>query len=382
MDFALNDEQEMIRDLARKFAHEVIAPSAAKFDHKAEFPADIVKQARELGLMNVSVPEEFGGTGGSVLDLILVAEQLGWGCSGIGLAILVNNLAADPINIAANDEQRKKYFGLLAEGFGAYALTEPQAGSDAGAIRTRAEKHGKEWAISGQKIWISNADVANFFVVFAKTDPEARTRGITAFLVDRDASGLSVGKPLAKMGQKASHACEIFLEDVVVPNGQRLGTENEGFKIAMRVFDRSRPMVGAMATGLAQRAVDEALAYAAERQAFGKPIIEQEGVGFKIADMGMRTEAARLLVREAAWRKDQGLDNTLYSSYAKTYGSDTGMWAATECAQILGGYGYSKEYPAEKLMRDAKVMQIYEGTNEIQRLVMSRQLARRAQSGG
>ncbi len=374
MDFALNEEQGMIHELAHKFAHEVIAPSAAEFDTKAEFPTDIVAQARELGLMNVSVPDEFGGTGGSVLDLILVAEQLGWGCTGIALAILLNNLAADPINIAANEAQRKKYFGMLAEGFGAYALTEPHAGSDAAAIKTRAVRKGKEWAISGQKIWISNASVADFFVVFAKTEPEERARGITAFLVDRDTDGLAVGKPLAKMGQKASPACELFMEDVVVPDSQRLGVENEGFKIAMRVFDRSRPMVGAMATGLAQRALDESVAYATERQAFGRPIIELQAVGFKIAEMGMRTEAARLLTRQAAWRKDHDKNNTLHSSYAKTFGSDTAMWAATEAAQVLGGYGYSKEYPAEKLMRDAKVMQIYEGTNEIQRLVMTRQL--------
>ncbi len=376
MDFALTEEQTMIRDLAEKFAREVIAPNAAEFDEKVQFPKEIVAQARELGLMNVSVPEEFGGTGGSVLDLILVAEQLGWGCTGIGLAILLNNLAADPINVAANEEQRKKYFGMLAEGFGAYALTEPHAGSDAGAIKTRAVKKGREWLISGQKIWISNASVADFFVVFAKTDPAQRSHGLTAFLIDRDCTGLSVGKPLPKMGQKASPACEVFLEDVVVPDSQRLGPENEGFKIAMRVFDRSRPMVGAMATGLAQRALDEAIAYARERQAFGKPIIEQQAIGFKIAEIGMRTEASRLLSRQAAWTKDQGLNNTLLASYAKAFGSDTGMWAATEAAQVLGGYGYSKEYPAEKLMRDAKVMQIYEGTNEIQRLVMSRRLGR------
>lgn len=376
MDFALTDEQNMIRDLAHKFAREVIAPRAAEFDEKAEFPHEIVAQARELGLMNVSVPDDFGGTGGSVLDLILVAEQLAWGCSGIALAILLNNLAADPINIAADESQRKKYFGLLSEGFGAYALTEPHAGSDASAIRTRAQKRGAEWVISGQKIWISNASVADFFVVFAKTDPDQQARGMTAFLIDRDTRGLTVGKPLAKMGQKASPACEIFLEDVVVPDSQRLGRENDGFKIAMRVFDRSRPMVGAMGTGLAQRALDEAVGYATQRQAFGRPIIEQQGVGFKIAEMGMRTEAARLLARQAAWAKDQGLTSTLLASYAKAFGSDTGMWAATEAAQIFGGYGYSKEYPAEKLMRDAKVMQIYEGTNEIQRLVMMRQLSR------
>lgn len=376
MDFALTEEQDMIRDLARKFAREVIAPKAAEVDAKAEFPHDIVAQARELGLMNISVPSEFGGTGGTVLDLVLVAEQLGWGCSGIGLAILLNNLAADPISVAANEEQRKKYFGKLAESFGAYALTEPSAGSDASAIRTRAEKKGKEWVINGQKIWISNASVAEFFVVFAKTDPEQRSRGITAFLIDRDTRGLSVGKPLAKMGQKASPACEIFFEDVVLADTQRLGPENEGFKVAMKVFDRSRPMVGAMATGVAQRALDEAVGYAKERLAFGKPIIEQEGIGFKIAEMGMRTEAARLLARRAAWQKDRGENNTLAASYAKTFGSDTAMWAATEAAQIFGGYGYSKEYPPEKLMRDAKVMQIYEGTNEIQRLIMSRQLSR------
>ncbi|MGH8225828.1 MAG: acyl-CoA dehydrogenase family protein, partial [Gammaproteobacteria bacterium] len=231
-------------------------------------------------------------------------------------------------------------------------------------------------AISGQKIWISNASVADFFVVFAKTEPDERSRGITAFLIDRDSDGLAVGKPLAKMGQKASPACELFLEDVVVPDSQRLGAENEGFKIAMRVFDRSRPMVGAMATGLAQRALDESVAYATERQAFGRPIIELQAVAFKIAEMGMRTEAARLLTRQAAWRKDHGENNTLHSSYAKAFGSDTAMWAATEAAQVLGGYGYSKEYPAEKLMRDAKVMQIYEGTNEIQRVVMARQLSK------
>lgn len=381
MDFALTEEQVMISDLAKKFAHEVIAPNAAEFDASAEFPKDIVEQARELGLMNVSIPDEFGGTGGSVLDLILVAEQLGWGCSGIGLAILLNNLAADPINIAANDEQRKKYFGLLSESFGAYALTEPSAGSDVSGIKTRAERKGKDWVINGQKIWISNASVANFFVVFAKTAPDKGTYGITAFLVDRDVEGVSVGKPLPKMGQKASPACEIFFEDVVVNDAQRLGNENEGFKIAMRVFDRSRPMVGAMATGLAQRALDEALRYATERQAFGKPVIEQQGVGFKISNMGMRTQAARLLARQAAWTKDHGDNNTLLASYAKAYGSDTGMWAATEATQILGGYGYSKEYPTEKLMRDAKVMQIYEGTNEIQRLVMQRQLAKNLGNG-
>ncbi len=376
MDFALTEEQEMIRDLARKFAREVIAPKAAEVDAKAEFPHDIVSQARELGLMNINVPDEFGGTGGTVLDLILVAEQLGWGCSGIGLAILLNNLASDPINVAANEAQRKKYFGKLAEGFGAYALTEPGAGSDASAIKTRAEKKGKEWVINGQKIWISNASVAEFFVVFAKTDPAQRSHGITAFLIDRGTRGLSVGKPLAKMGQKASPACEIFFEDVVLADSQRLGPENEGFKIAMKVFDRSRPMVGAMATGVAQRALDEAVGYAKERLAFGKPIIEQEGIGFKIAEMGMRAEAARLLSRRAAWLKDRGENNTLAASYAKAFGSDTAMWAATEAAQIFGGYGYSKEYPPEKLMRDAKVMQIYEGTNEIQRLIMSRRLSR------
>lgn len=376
MDFALTEEQEMTRDLARKFAQEVIAPKAAEFDEKAEFPREIVEQARELGLMNVSVPEGYGGTGGSVLDLILVAEQLAWGCTGIALSILLNNLAADPINVAADDRQREKYFSKLANGFGAYALTEPSAGSDAAAIRTRAEKKGSDWVLNGQKIWISNATVADFFVVFANTDPTQRSKGITAFLIDQGTDGLEVGNPLPKMGQKASPACEVFLHDVVVQDSQRLGPVNEGFKIAMKVFDRSRPMVGAMGTGLSQRALDESVAYAKERRAFGKPIVEQQAVAFKIAEMGLRSQAARHLVYHAAWLKDQGERNTLAASYAKTFGGDTAMWAATEAAQIFGGYGYSKEYPAEKLMRDAKVLQIYEGTNEIQRVVISRQLTR------
>lgn len=376
MDFALTEEQEMTRELAQKFAHEVIAPKAAEFDEKAQFPKEIVEQARELGLMNVSVPEEFGGTGGSVFDLILVAEQLAWGCTGIALSILLNNLAADPINVAADERQREKYFSMLAKGFGAYALTEPSAGSDAAAIRTRAEKKGADWVLNGQKIWISNATVADFFVVFASTDPTQRSKGITAFVIDRGTEGLEVGNPLPKMGQKASPACEVFLREVVVSDSQRLGPMNEGFKIAMRVFDRSRPMVGAMGTGLTQRALDESVAYAKERHAFGKPIVEQQAVAFKIAEMGMRSQAARHLAYHAAWLKDHGQRNTLAASYAKTFGGDTAMWAATEAAQIFGGYGYSKEYPAEKLMRDAKVLQIYEGTNEIQRVIISRQLAR------
>lgn len=376
MHLKLTEEQVMIQDLARKFSREVIAPSAAEYDKLAEFPKDIVEQARELGLMNVSIPDKFGGTGGSVLDLMLVAEELAWGCAGIALAILLNNLAADPINIAATDKQKEKYFGYLSEGFGAYALTEPQAGSDAAGIRTRAEKVGDEWIINGQKIWISNASVARFFVVFAKTDHEKGSHGITAFLVERELEGVTVGNPLDKMGQKASPACEVFFEDVRVPDGDRLGPVDEGFKIAMKVFDRSRPMVGALSVGVSQRALDESITYANERYAFGTPLIEKQGVSFKVADMGMRTEAARLLTHKAAWLKDQGENNTLHSSYAKAFASDTAMWAATEAAQILGGYGYSKEYPAEKLMRDAKVLQIYEGTNEIQRIVISRRLSR------
>ncbi|MEQ9619275.1 MAG: acyl-CoA dehydrogenase family protein [Deltaproteobacteria bacterium] len=378
MDFDFTEEQKMIRGVAREFARKEIAPAADYCDRKAEFPHEIQEKARKLGLINVVIPEEYGGSGLSAIEMIIVAEELAWGCAGITVGgIAVNTLTAQPIIIAGDDGQKKKYLGLLAEAYGSYCVTEPNAGSDVISMRTTALKKKDRYILNGQKTWISNAREARFFVVFAKTDPEeASHRGISAFLVDRDLPGVEVSKKLAKMGQKASDACEVVFNEVELGAESLLGGEGQGFKLAMEVFDHSRPVIAAMGVGISRRALDECISYSKERQAFGRPILDFQGVSFKIADMGMRTQAARLLAYNAAWKTVKGERNTLEASYAKTFASDTAMWAATEAVQIHGGYGYSEEYPLEKLMRDAKVLQIYEGTNEIQRVVMVKELTK------
>jgi len=377
MAFLLTEEQQMIKNLAGEFARNEIAPLAGHYDKKAEFPHPIVAKARELGLTNLSIPVRYGGVGLSPIEMVLVIEELAWGCTGIAVAaVVVNDLTANPILLAGNEAQKKKYLGLLIEGFGSYCVTEPNAGSDMAAISTRARRVEKGYVLQGQKTWISNAEEASFFVVFAKTDPDAGHHGISAFLVDRNLPGVKVSKKFPKMGQRASDSCEVVFDQVEIPSEALLGKEGEGFKLAMRVFDHTRPVIAALGVGLSQRALDESLRYSLERMAFGKPIIDFQGVGFKIAEMGMRTEAARLLTYNAAWRIARGERNTLSASYAKTFASDTAMWSAIEAVQIHGGYGYSEEYPVEKLMRDAKVMQIYEGTNEIQRLIMVRELTK------
>jgi acyl-CoA dehydrogenase len=275
----------------------------------------------------------------------------------------------------APEQQRPRSAACCRE-FGAYAVTEPAAGSDVARIGTRAVRKGDRYVINGSKVWISNAPLASMFVVFAKTDAEAGHKGISAFFVDRDTPGLSVGPPLGKLGQKASPAAEVFFEDVEAPASALIDNEGSGFLIAMRVFDRSRPMIAALALGLMQRCLDEALQYARTRHTMGQPIIEHQAIGHKLADMALRTEAARLLTEQAAWMLDTGRRNTLQAAYAKTFAADSAMWAATEAVQIFGGMGYSTEYPVEKLFRDAKVLQIYEGTSEIQRNIIARELAR------
>jgi acyl-CoA dehydrogenase len=288
----------------------------------------------------------------------------------------MSTLTSQPILIAGNEEQKKKYLGRLAEGFGSYCVTEPDAGSDVASMRSTAKKTKGRYILNGQKTWITNASQASFFVVFAKTEPGAGHRGLSAFLVDLELPGVEVSKKLAKMGQKATDACEVNFNNVELTSDSLLGREGDGFKIAMKTFDHSRPSVAAMGVGISQRALDECISYSKEREAFGKPIVNFQGVGFKIADMGMRTQAARLLTYSAATKVALGERNTIEASYAKTFASDTAMWAATEAVQIHGGYGYSEEYPLEKLMRDAKILQIYEGTNEIQRVVMVKELTR------
>ncbi len=374
MDFTLNADEREIQSLARDFARREIVPVAAEYDQRAVFPHAVVEKARRLQLMNLGVPAQYEGSGLGAVAVAVVAEELAWGCAGIAASILLNDLVALPLLLAGTSGQRAKYFPLLAQGVASYALTEPDAGSDAAAIGTLAERTPDGYRLTGRKTWISHAPEAAFFVVFAKTDPAAGSRGLSAFLVDRDLPGVSVGRPLPKMGQRASSAAEVTFTDVALERDALLGAEGEGFTLAMRVFDRSRPMVAAFGVGVAQRAFDEAAGYASRRETFGRKLKNHQGIGFKLAEMGMRAEAARLLTRKAAWQVEAGQANTLAAAYAKAFAADSAMWAATEAVQVFGGYGYSQEYPVEKLMRDAKLLQIYEGTSEIQRIIMVREL--------
>ncbi len=377
MDFRLTDEERAAQALAREFTEREIVPVAAEYDQQHRFPREILQRAAQAGLTSLTVPEEYGGAGASLMTLALVSEQFGWGCAGIATSLGINTLAADPILLAGRDDQKREYLGRMNEGeLGAYALTEPAVGSDVSGLTTRARSVGDEYVLNGSKIWISNAPHADFFVVFAKTDPESGRKGISAFVVERDTPGLDVGNPLPKLGQRSSPAAEVFFNDVVVPERNRLGEEGDGFLIAMGVFDRSRPMIAAIAVGVIQRCLDESLAYALERQTMGQPIIQHQSVGDKIAQMAVRAEAARLLTYQSAARYDAGERNTLESAYAKVFGADSAMWAATEAVQVFGGNGYSEEFPVAKLFRDAKLLQIYEGTSEIQHHVIRRELIR------
>ena len=377
MNFLLTEQQRLIQNLAREFARREIAPLAARADQEAAFPMVVHDRMRALGLANLTIPTAFGGDGLGVADLALVTEQLSWACTGITGAVGINSIVADVFHLAGTEAQKRLVFDRLrAGGWGAYAVTEPGAGSDVAAIQTRADKRKGRYLINGSKVWISNAPLAAFFIVFAKTDGAARHGGISAFLVDRDTPGLRLGKSMGKLGQRAAPAGEVFFDSVEVPEDRRIGAEGEGFLIAMKVFDRSRPMVGALALGLAQRALDEAVAYARQRHTMGKPIIEHQAIGHKLADMAVRVEASRLLVYQAASLVDAGERNTLQAAYAKLFAADTAMHCATEAVQVFGGMGYSTEYPVEKLFRDAKVLQIYEGTSEIQKSIIARELAR------
>ena len=295
----------------------------------------------------------------------------------------MNALAAEPILLGGSEEQKQQWLPRLTRDgeFASFALTEPGAGSDAAGIRTTAVRDGDSYVLNGSKMWISNASLASFFVVFAKTDPAAGHKGISAFIVERDSPGLTVGEPLGKLGQRAAPTCEVFFNDVRVPLAQRIGAEGEGFALAMRTFDQSRPMVAAFGLGLVQRCIDEALPYACERKSMGQRLIDHQAIAHKLAEMQIRLEASRLLTYQAAWQADQGQRNTLQASVAKAYTSDAAMWAASEAIQVLGGMGYSTEYPVEKLLRDAKVLQIYEGTSEIQRSIIAREMERNLAQG-
>ena len=376
--FALTKEQEGLRALAREFAEKEIRPRAAEHDEAQTHPAEIVVMAHELGLMNLHIPEELGGLGLSCFDGMLIGEELNWGCSGIGTSLIVNGLAAGPVLIAGTDEQKRQWLRpLVAEPIlCSFALTEPDAGSDAARLKTRAERIGDEYVINGSKMFITNAGHAAWSVVFASTDRSKGHRGLSAFVVPMDAGGVSIEKHLDKMGQRATDTSAFALTDVRVPVANRLGGEGDGFKIAMQTLDFTRPGTAAGAVGVAQAAYELAVGYAKERVSFEVPIAMHQGINFLIADMATEIEAARLLVWQAAWMLDAGRGRgaTLYSSFAKRFAADTAMKVTTDAVQVFGGYGYMKEYPVEQLMRDAKLFQIYEGTSQIQRLVIAREI--------
>ncbi len=384
MDLQLSEEHRMIRDMAREFAQKEIAPVAAYYDESGEFPYETVRKMGEQGLMGIEVPEEYGGAGMDTLSYVLALEEISKVDAAHGVIMSVNNsLYCYGILRYGTEEQKQRYLRPVASGqvIGAYALTEPQSGSDAGNIRVTATLSPDDsyYLINGTKSWISSGPAARYIVLFAQTDPEARPRhrGVSAFIIDTDEPGFHRGKTEPKLGIRASATCEIHLEDYRCPAERRLGQEGEGFKIAMSVLDAGRIGIAAQALGIAEAAYEAAVAYAREREAFGQKIGEFQMIQQKIADMKCRIEASRLLIYQAALAKEEsrqtGRRYTLESSMAKLFASETAMWVTTQAIQIHGGMGYSKELPIERYFRDAKVTEIYEGTSEIQRLVIARQ---------
>lgn len=376
VDFRLSQEQQQLRDLARDFARNEIRPVAAHHDRTGEFPIEVLRKAWDLGLMNTHVPEAFGGLGLGSLDGCIIGEENAWGCTGVSTAIEANTLAEAPVIVAGSEAQKKKYLGRMTDDFlfAAYGVTEPGAGSDVAAIRTTAVRKGDVYVLNGGKMWITNAGHANWFFVLAKTDPDAGHRGMTGFIVDADSPGLSVGKKEWNMGQRASDTRAVSFEDVEVPAHNRLGEEGEGFKIAMKAFDITRPLVASGAVGLARAAYEHAVEYAQQRSTMGRPIWQHQGIGFMIADMAKDIDAARLLVWQSAWTIDQGIRNTKQAAMAKCFAADTAHRVASDAVQVFGGNGFNTEYPVEKLLRDSKIFQIYEGTSQIQRLILTKEI--------
>ncbi len=376
MDFALTTEQREIHELAMKFAKNEMIPVAQEFDEKGIFPSELFKKAWELGLINTCLPAAYGGTGFSAIDGVIICEALAYGCMGMNSSFMANDLALLPIVIGGSEEQKKKFLTPFTEEFkmASFCLTEPGNGSDAGGIKTLIKDGGDHWILNGEKMWITNAGYADLFVVYGTVDPALKHKGISAVVVDPKTPGIEIGKKEDKMGHRASDTRGIRFNNVKVPKENMLGKPGDGWTIAMKTLDHSRPLVASSALGGAQHALDLSIQYAKERTQFGTPIAKHQAIQFMIAEMGMKIEAARLLVHKAAWLCDQGIHNTEVASYAKAFASDSCMQITTDAVQIYGGYGYSKEYPVEKLMRDAKLLQIYEGTSQIQRLVMAREL--------
>ena len=376
MDFSLSPEQRDIKDLALKLARNEMIPHAQDYDESGKFPSEIFKKAWDLGLINTCIPAEYGGTGFSALDGVIICEALAYGCMGMNTAFMANDLALLPIVIGGSDEQKKKFLTPFTQEFkiASFCLTEPGNGSDAGGIRTRFKDGGVHWLINGEKMWITNAGFADLFVVYGTIDASLKHKGISALVVDPRTAGIEIGKKEDKMGHRASDTRAVKFSTVKALKDHMLGLPGGGWGIAMSTLDHSRPLVASSAVGGAQRAMELSIQYAKDRQQFGAPIAKHQAIQFMIAEMGMKIEAARLLVHKAATLCDLGERNTEIASYAKAFAADSCMQITTDAVQIFGGYGYSKEYPVEKLMRDAKLIQIYEGTSQIQRLVMAREL--------
>jgi alkylation response protein AidB-like acyl-CoA dehydrogenase len=375
--FYLTDEQRMIRDLARKVARDKIAPHAAHYDETETYPEQSMRAIIDAGLFGIWVPEEYGGSAMGCLALSLVSEEIAIACAATATQYLDQPLGGLPILLFGTEEHKKRYLPGLATGelLAAYSLSEPGAGSDAAGLRTTAIRQGDHYVLNGSKQWCTNGDHADVLTVFATVDPTKRAKGVTAFLVDKDTPGFAVGRKERKLGIRASPTVALHFTDCRVPVAQRLGAEGEGFKIAMKTLDITRPATGAMAVGIGQAALDAAVGYAKERQQFGQPIAAFQGIQFMLADMAMQVHAARLMVHHAARQVDVGITgNTYEASMAKCWAGDAAMKVATDAVQIFGGYGYTREFPVERYMRDAKIMQIYEGTNQIQRTIIARAL--------
>ncbi|MRG86232.1 acyl-CoA dehydrogenase [Salinibacillus xinjiangensis] len=379
MNFQLTEEQEMLKTMVRNFAEKEVEPTAAERDEEERFDREIFDKMAELGLTGIPWPEEYGGIGADFVSYVIAVEELSRVCASTGVTLSAHiSLASWPIFKFGNEEQKQHYLKQLATGekLGAYALSEPGAGSDVASMRTTAKEDGDHYVLNGSKVWITNGGVADIYVVFAKTDQDARHRGISAFIVEKDTPGFTFGKKEKKLGIRSSPTTELIFENCRVPKENMLGKEGEGFKIAMMTLDGGRNGIAAQAVGIAQGALDAAVDYAKEREQFGKPIANNQGISFKLADMATEVEASRLLTYQAAYLESEGLPYAKASAMAKLFAGDTAMKSTVEAVQVFGGYGFTKDYPVERYMRDAKITQIYEGTNEIQRLVIGRMLTK------
>jgi acyl-CoA dehydrogenase len=376
IDFSLTDEQKALQELARDFAQKEIVPVATELDRAGQFPRDLLKKAHKLGLLNLTIEDAYGGGGLGWLDACIVGEEFAAACAGFTTAANANELALTPLHLAASEDQKKKFIPPIAKdgGFAAFCVTEPSAGSDVVGMRTRALKSGNEYILNGTKHFITNGDVADLLTVFALTDPEKKHRGMSLFAVPADLPGITRRHMGEKMGHRASDTAEIVFEDVHVPAANLIGKEGDSFRVAMETFDRTRIGIGALGVGVARASLEAAVKFMKERQQFGQPIANFQGPQFMLADMAIKIETARTYVYYAAWQVDRKMPYSYATAIAKAYGSDVAMQVATDAVQLLGGYGYYAEYKVEKYMRDAKLLQIYEGTNQIQRVVIARAL--------